>query len=85
MIKYVKGYDIGKQICEALGLDDNATVVDIHIAANDIVSLTVTYLGTKEQMEEVIEIVKKYELVEKKPESTQQPPKQEPPKVQEMT
>jgi len=58
--------EIGKKICDALGLK-HARMVDVHIvfAVDEIVTVMVEYYPEKDGILQLPAILKEYELVEK--------------------
>jgi hypothetical protein len=61
----VAGFEIGKQVCEALGLDFAMPVktIDIHIGSMEAVTVTLATLPEKDQMEKVLHILSHYDMV----------------------
>ena len=57
---------IGPALIEALGLPKGAvTDVELHFPSNGIVTATVELMPSREQLEKVFSIVKRYELRER--------------------
>lgn len=62
----VLGNDIGPKVAEALGIDaTDLRSLQISITAREVVIVTAEYMPRDEQLDDVIEILKRYELVEK--------------------
>lgn len=62
----ISSQKIGERICKALGLDTNGVrAVDIHIAYDSIVTISVTRFLYIDEFDALTEICKQYELVEK--------------------
>jgi hypothetical protein len=62
----VLGQNVGEEICDALGLDsDMVKSIDIHIAADAIVTATIESYLNRDDIQELVLVLKKYELVEK--------------------
>jgi hypothetical protein len=61
------GRDLGVSICKALGIDAGATrSVDIHIAADEIVTATIVQMVDDVQNAEVSKVLKAYKWEEDK-------------------
>ena len=66
-MEVITGIQIGKEIEEALGLENlNLVRVSIHIDADSAVLIKAEMFGTNDQMDKLLPILKEYELVEKK-------------------
>lgn len=57
----VLGHTIGKKIIDALGLPEQTVSVDLHIAANEIVSVKVEHYPDRRSVETVIDEIALYE------------------------
>ncbi len=69
MARIISGLDIGVEICKALGLEANRTKsVTIKIESNDIVRAEVVQYVYGEELNKVIEVLKKYHWEEDKDE-----------------
>lgn len=64
-MKPVMTSTIANEILEALGLPANIQSIDLHFHANDIVRATVQYVPEREQLVQVVSILKRYELHER--------------------
>ena len=59
----IVGNPIGKQVCEALGLDaSKVRTIDLHIQANEFVTATVMHYVTSEQMDSLLKVLSAYTL-----------------------
>lgn len=56
---------IGNRLCDALGLPKGVRSIQINFEANELVTAVVTLLPESDVAEEVVEIVKRFELAEK--------------------
>ncbi|PWU30718.1 hypothetical protein DK254_00250 [Pseudomonas sp. RW407] len=57
---------IGKEFIKALGLDGkHVTAIKLEMKTNALVAVDVSYCPEREQVEDIFEIVQRYELVEK--------------------
>jgi hypothetical protein len=54
---------IGKEICDVLGLK-HCSLLDIHIAKNEIVTVTAKFYPDKDGVKQFPEILKKFKLVD---------------------
>jgi len=62
----ITGRNIGPEICKALGIEgQRVRAIDIHIAAGQIVTVTVERLMNEDEGERLIPVLDRYELVEK--------------------
>lgn len=60
---------IGEELCQALGLPaDKVTSIDLRFPANGIVTAAVEFLPERSQLDEVVNILRRYELHEKQDE-----------------
>lgn len=65
----ISGIDIGKEICEALGIPIKGIKnIDIHIPADDAVTVGITKYVSPESMKKITEVIKHYQLHEVKEE-----------------
>jgi len=64
LVHYVTGLDIGKKICEALGIHD-ATDIEIHIPLYGAVEIRVIHLMDEDKVLKIVPIIKEYRLVHK--------------------
>ena len=55
-------HKIASEICKALGIE-NATSLDIHMAANEVVTVTATFNAQHTDMEKIPLLLKKFKLV----------------------
>lgn len=58
----ISGNSIGKEICDALGLE-NVIDCDISMHLDNAVSVTVTYFPDEEHVKAALSVVKKYRLI----------------------
>lgn len=66
----VKTNEIGREICEALGLPSGqVSAIDLQFHACDIVRATVQFAPDRDQLGAVMSILKRYELHEKSAEA----------------
>jgi hypothetical protein len=63
MAALAPGNKVGSEICDALGLK-HCKVLDIHIAYNEIVTVTAKFYPEIDGVKQFPAIFKKYELVE---------------------
>jgi hypothetical protein len=69
----VCGFQIGKQICEALGLDaKKVRAIDIHIKTRELVTATVEHYVTGEQVDSLTTVLSSYSLASRE-DLTQEP------------
>ncbi|MCY1245893.1 hypothetical protein D9M71_509090 [compost metagenome] len=57
---------IGQRLCDALGLPKRVRSIQINFEVNEPVTAIVTLIPDADAAEEVVEIVKRFELVERK-------------------
>jgi hypothetical protein len=64
-MRAVTGFEIGKQVCEALGIDlvMPVTSIDIHIRSTDTVTVTLETIPGKDQIEKALHILSHYDMV----------------------
>lgn len=58
--------EIGPQICDALGLPMNqVSAIDLRFRAGQIVHAIVEFVPERDQLDQVLSVVKRYQLLEK--------------------
>lgn len=64
MASVLESSRLGRQICEALGLKSGSIrQINIHVAVNELITVTVEYFPEKKNLELLPAILEKYELV----------------------
>lgn len=59
----VTGYDIGKQLCDALGLDiKGVRTIDIHVEARSLVTVSVERLVSRDEAGRLCTALERYNL-----------------------
>lgn len=67
-MKKILGVDIGKELCEAMGLPAKGiSSIDIHVSAHELVTADVRMFVHDEQAKKLVELLRKYELRERTP------------------
>jgi hypothetical protein len=62
-MKLATGQNMGTEICDILGLE-HCNLLDIHIGRNEFVTITARFIPEVDEMNQVVEVVKKYRLME---------------------
>lgn len=62
--------EVGQRLIEIFGLPKGVTGMSIHLDAGDAARIDVRLLTSKEQMDELVEVLSRYELVEREAESS---------------
>lgn len=67
MSNIVGSQQVGKQVCEALGIDPNGvTEIFIRLAVDEAVQVTVGSLVSGDQVDGLCSVIKRYHLTERK-------------------
>jgi hypothetical protein len=65
------GFEIGKEVCAALGLDaSNTRTIDIHIAADSLVVAKVEHILSHDQADKLMSVLTAYTLTRERDEAT---------------
>lgn len=66
----VTTHEVGREVCEALGLPTGCvSAIDLRFHAGQIVTATVEFAPTRDQLGKVMSVLKRYELNEKSSEA----------------